>query len=104
MRAGVRLIAQVPTLIAAHHAIRRGREPTAPRPTLSHAENLLYMLWGEEPSPTAVRFINKDLIVHADHSSNASAFASSFSNSPPVTIPTRACSPRSKGPLPSTSG
>ncbi|HEX8090778.1 MAG TPA: citrate/2-methylcitrate synthase [Blastocatellia bacterium] len=74
-RAGIRLIAQVPTLISTHHAIRRGREPVAPRQTGSHAENFLFMLFGEEPAPGAVRLVDKDLILHADHGSNASAFA-----------------------------
>ncbi|MFT3770637.1 MAG: citrate/2-methylcitrate synthase [Minicystis sp.] len=75
LRAGVRLIAQIPTLIAAHHAIRSGREPIDPLPAGSHAHNLLYMLSGQEPSPAAARFVDMDLMVHADHSSNASAFA-----------------------------
>ncbi|MEH2270025.1 MAG: citrate/2-methylcitrate synthase [Nostoc sp.] len=75
MRSGLRLIAQIPTLIATHHAIRSGREPIAPHSTLSHAKNFLYMLFGEEPSPSAVRFVDKDLIAHAEHGLNASAFA-----------------------------
>lgn len=75
LAAGIRLIAQIPTLIAAHHALRNGREPIAPQPSLSHAENLLTMLFGETPSPEAVHFVDKDLIVHADHDLNASAFA-----------------------------
>lgn len=74
LAAGVRLIAQVPTLIAAHQALRNGREPVAPRPTLSHAANFLHMLFGEEPSASVTRFIDKGLIVHADHSANASTF------------------------------
>ncbi|WP_217481657.1 citrate/2-methylcitrate synthase [Nostoc sp. TCL240-02] len=75
MRSGLRLIAQIPTLVATHHAIRSGREPIAPHLTFSHAKNFLYMLFGEEPSPSAVRFVDKDLIAHAEHGLNASAFA-----------------------------
>jgi citrate synthase len=75
LQTGTCLIAQIPTLIAAHHAIRNGREPIAPSLTLSHAENFLYMLSGQIPSANAVNFIDKDLMIHADHSSNASAFA-----------------------------
>lgn len=74
LHSGIRLIAQMPTLIAAHHAIRSGREPIAPQPHLSHAENFYYMLFGQAASPSAVRFIDQDLIVHADHGSNASTF------------------------------
>jgi citrate synthase len=73
--AGLRLIAQVPTLIAAHHALRSDRNPTAPDPALSHAQDFLRMLLGRDSSPELSRLIDQDLIVHADHSSNASAFA-----------------------------
>ncbi|MFI9273186.1 citrate/2-methylcitrate synthase [Kitasatospora sp. NPDC052896] len=73
--AGVALVAQVPMLIAAHHAYRSGREPGVPTEDASHAEAFLTMLLGSRPSPAAVRFVNKGLIVHADHSANASAFS-----------------------------
>ena len=73
--AGLRLIAQVPTLIAGHHALRSGRAPLAPDPGLPHAHDFLRMLLGHEPSSWLARVIEQDLIVHADHSSNASAFA-----------------------------
>ncbi|MGI5259347.1 citrate/2-methylcitrate synthase [Streptomyces angustmyceticus] len=72
---GTALIAQVPMLVAAHHAYRSGREPLLPDEETSYAEAFLAALLGERPSEAAVRFINKGLIVHADHSSNASAFA-----------------------------
>lgn len=72
--AGIALIAQIPMIVAAHHAFRNGREPVVPPAEASHAEAFLTALLGERPSPAAARFINKGLIVHADHSSNASAF------------------------------
>jgi citrate synthase len=75
LRKGVRLIAQVPLLIGAHHAARQRRDLVAPPPGLSHAAYFLHLLRGSAPSPTAARLIDLDLIVHADHSSNASAFA-----------------------------
>ena len=75
MKAAVGLIARIPTLIAAHHTLRQGRTPLAPDPSLGHAHDFLRMLLGNEPSPEAVRLIEQDLIVHADHGSNASAFA-----------------------------
>ncbi len=73
--AGIALMARVPMIVAAHHAYRSGREPLIPAGEASYAEVFLTALFGEPPSPAAVRFINKGLIVHADHSSNASAFA-----------------------------
>ncbi|MBI2913302.1 MAG: citrate (Si)-synthase [Chloroflexi bacterium] len=75
LRKAVRLIAQIPTIIAAHDRIRRGREPLAPRDGLSHAANFLYMLQDRTPDPEAARAIDMDFILHAEHGSNASAFA-----------------------------
>jgi citrate synthase len=75
LRKGVRLMAQVPMIIAAHEHIRRGREPTAPDPGLGHAANLLWMLRGERPSADLASLIDRDLILHAEHGSNASSFA-----------------------------
>ncbi|ABX04674.1 MAG TPA: citrate (Si)-synthase [Herpetosiphon sp.] len=71
----IRLIAQMPCLIAAHHAIRQGKTPIQPNPTLDHAANFLYMLQGTIPSQQAQQIVNQILILHADHSANASTFA-----------------------------
>ncbi|MCH2093901.1 MAG: citrate (Si)-synthase [Rhodobacteraceae bacterium] len=72
---GLRLTAQVPMIIAAHEAIRNGREPVAADPDLSHAANWLWMLKGEKPSQDAARLADIDLILHAEHGANASSFA-----------------------------
>lgn len=73
--AGIRLISQVATTVAAMHRIRQGLEPVAPRDDLGHAANFLYMMFGREPSPEDAKIIDLDLILHAEHSSNASTFA-----------------------------
>ncbi|MDE4097480.1 citrate/2-methylcitrate synthase [Phaeobacter gallaeciensis] len=72
---GVRLTSQVPMIIAAHEAIRNGRNPVAPDMTLGHAANWLWMLKGEKPSADAARLADVDFILHAEHGSNASSFA-----------------------------
>ena len=74
LRKGLRLSAQVSTIVTAHHAIRAGREPVDPSATLSHAANFLYMLDGEEPSADAASLMDTDFILHAEHGSNASSF------------------------------
>src|SRR3972149_6805945 len=61
--------------VAAHARIRRGQEPLSPRHDLSHAANFLYMLQDRQPDPQASRAIDMDFILHAEHGSNASAFA-----------------------------
>ena len=74
IRKGNRLTSQVPGIVMAHHAIRRGKDPVKPSSTLSHAANFLYMLEGNEPSVDAANLMDKDFVLHADHGSNASAF------------------------------
>ena len=73
-RKGVRLTAQVPMIVTAHEAIRNGREPIAPDPALGHAANFLWMLQGRTPSQSTAKLFDTDLVLHAEHGSNASSF------------------------------
>ena len=75
LRKGIRLTAQVPMIVAAHEHIRNGRTPVAPDPKLAHAANFLYMLKGKAPSADAARLMDMDMVLHAEHGSNASSFA-----------------------------
>jgi citrate synthase len=75
LRKGIRLTSQVPMIVAAHEHIRNGREPVAPNPRLGQAANFLYMLKGREPGIDAARLMDIDMILHAEHGSNASSFA-----------------------------
>jgi citrate synthase len=75
LRKGVRLTSQVPMIVAAHEHIRNGRAPVAPDPNLGHAANFLYMLKGKRPSDDAARLMATDMVLHAEHGSNASSFA-----------------------------
>lgn len=72
---GIRLMAQVPMIVAAHHRIRQGLVPVAPDPALGHAANWLWMLQGTKASVDAARLADVDFILHAEHGANASAFA-----------------------------
>lgn len=74
LRKGVRLSSQVPMIVAAHSRIREGLEPLEPDNSLGHAGNLLWMLRGEKPSADATELIDRDLILHAEHGTNASSF------------------------------
>jgi citrate synthase len=74
LRKGIRLTAQVPMIVAAHEHIRNGRKPVPPSPRLGHAANFLSMLKGVEPSADAGKLMDTDMILHAEHGSNASAF------------------------------
>lgn len=74
LRKGIRLTAQAPTIVAAHARVREGKEALEPNPSLSHAANFLYMLFGEEPAEEDSDLIDKDFVLHAEHGINASAF------------------------------
>jgi citrate synthase len=68
------LIAGLSTLIAAWNRIRNGSDPVAPDNTLGHAANFLYMLTGDSPDPEVAEFFDAGLVLHAEHSFNASTF------------------------------
>jgi citrate synthase len=74
LRKGIRLTSQVPIIVTAHHHIRNGRDPVPPSTTLAHAANFLYMLKGEQPSEDAAKLMDIDMLLHAEHGSNASSF------------------------------
>ena len=62
-----RLIAKMPTLVAAFPRTRRGDEILDPRDDLDHAANFYYMLFGKEPSPAVRKVLDACLILHAEH-------------------------------------
>lgn len=70
----IRLIAKLPTIIAAAARIRLGEEPVRPRDDLSHAANFLWMMHEREPDAQETRTFDACLILHADHTMNASTF------------------------------
>jgi len=71
----IRLIAKMPTLVAAFERLRKGDENIPPRDDLGHAANFFYMMTGEVPSDEKQRILDVALILHADHTMNASTFA-----------------------------
>ncbi|MGA7878452.1 MAG: citrate synthase [Desulfoferrobacter sp.] len=75
VRKAIRLIARIPAIVAAWHRIRNGLEPLAPDDNLSHAGNFLWQLHGEKPDPEVARELDICLLLHADHTFNASTFA-----------------------------
>jgi citrate synthase len=74
VKTAARLVAQIPTIVAASERLRRGQEPIKPKPELNIATNFLYMLKGEMPSAEDARIFDICLILHADHELNASTF------------------------------
>ncbi|MBT8357425.1 MAG: citrate (Si)-synthase, partial [Deltaproteobacteria bacterium] len=71
----VSLIAKFPGIIAAWERIRNGKDVVPPSAELGHAANFLYMLKGETPDDDAQHFFDVGLVLHAEHSFNASTFS-----------------------------
>lgn len=70
----INLLAKVPTIIASWQRIRNDLDIVDPDPSLSHAANFLYMMSGEKPDEGVEKIFDKCLILHADHTFNASTF------------------------------
>jgi citrate synthase len=71
----IRLIAKLPTAVAAFHRLRSGDEAIDPRDDLDHAANLYWMLFERAPSPAVRKVLDACLILHAEHTMNASTFS-----------------------------
>lgn len=75
LRKAARLTAQQPILVARYHAARRGQTPPDPDPDLGLAGNFLLQITGKRPSQRAAEILDECLVLHADHTMNASTFA-----------------------------
>jgi citrate synthase len=70
----VRLIAKLPTIVAAYARLRRGDDQIPPRDDLNFCENFLYMLSDKAPAKILAETLDACLILHAEHTMNASTF------------------------------
>ena len=71
----VRLLAKIPTMVAAFQLMRKGNDPVRPRDDLDYSANFLYMLSEREPDPLAAHIFDVCLMLHAEHTMNASTFS-----------------------------
>lgn len=71
----VRLLAKIPTMVAAFQLMRKGNDPVRPDDDLDYTANFLYMLNEREPDPLAAHIFDVCLTLHAEHTINASTFS-----------------------------
>jgi citrate synthase len=71
----IRLIAQIPTIVAHLYRIRHDKNLLSPDPHITMGANILYMFHGHVPSDAHVRAMDQLLLLHADHGLNASTFS-----------------------------
>jgi 2-methylcitrate synthase len=75
VRKAERMLAQMPTAVAARERLGRGLEPLAPRTDLDFSANFLYMVHGEVPSEAMRKAFDLSLVLYAEHELNASTFS-----------------------------
>ena len=73
-RKAMRLLAKIPTAIAAAHRAGKGLPPVDPDPSLTFAENFFHLVFGKVPQPEVVKAFDVSLILYAEHGFNASTF------------------------------
>jgi citrate synthase len=77
----IRLVAKLPTLVAAYHRLRVGDSDVQPRDDLDTAQNFPWMLREREPDPFDARIFDICMVLHAEHSMNASTFSARVTGS-----------------------
>src|SRR5881409_331866 len=66
LRKGIRLTAQMPTLVTAHDRLRKGKDPVTADPGLGHAANFLSMLHDKRPDALSARALDVAMILQMD--------------------------------------
>jgi citrate synthase len=74
-QAVIRLLAKIPTMVAAFQLMRKGNDAVLPRDDLDYSANFLYMLTEKEPDPIVAKVMDVCMILHAEHTMNASTFS-----------------------------
>lgn len=75
------LIAKIGTIAAAISRARQGKVPVAPNVSFSYSKNFLYMCNGEVPEDIVVKTMDTAMVLHMDHSFNASTFTARVATS-----------------------
>ncbi len=66
-RKALRLLAKIPTAVAAAHRAAKGLAPIPPDPSLGFAENFFHMVFGKVPAPEVVKAFDVSLTLYAEH-------------------------------------
>lgn len=76
MDKAIRLLAKIPTMVAADYRFKKGLDFIPPNPALSISENFFHMCFGKVPDAKIVKAFDVSLVLYAEHSFNASTFTS----------------------------
>ena len=73
-RKAMRLLAKLPTAVAATNRLSKGLDPIDPDPSLPYCENFFHLVFGKVPQPEVIKSFDVSLILYAEHTFNASTF------------------------------
>jgi 2-methylcitrate synthase len=73
-RKAMRLLAKLPTAVAAANRLSKGLEPIEPDPSLPYSENFFHLVFGKVPQKEVIKAFDVSLILYAEHTFNASTF------------------------------
>jgi 2-methylcitrate synthase len=73
-RKAMRLLAKIPTAVAATNRLSKGLEPVEPDPSLPYSENFFHLVFGKVPQKEVIKAFDVSLILYAEHTFNASTF------------------------------
>lgn len=75
VRKAERMVAQMPTAIAARERLTEGLAVVPPRDDLDHSANFLHMIHGEVPTEASRQAFDVSLVLYTEHELNASTFS-----------------------------
>jgi citrate synthase len=81
MNTSAALIGALGSIVAAWHRIRNGDEPIASNSSFTYAENFLHMLGVQQITPLMTRIMDATLVLHGEHTINASTFTAMVTSS-----------------------
>lgn len=73
-RKAMRLLAKLPTAVAATNRLSKGLDPIEPDPSLPYCENFFHLVFGKVPQPEVIKSFDVSMILYAEHTFNASTF------------------------------
>jgi len=81
MNTSAALIGALGSIVAAWHRIRNGDKPITSNSSFTYAENFLHMLGVKKITPLMTRIMDATLVLHGEHTINASTFTAMVTSS-----------------------
>lgn len=73
-QAAMKMLAKIPTIVAACYRTRKGEPIIPPSPDLPYSEDFFHMCFGKIPDAAVLKAFEVSMVLYAEHSFNASTF------------------------------